>query len=103
MVEKLGRTNNDLFPTFPFLHAMQRNSTLFLPSQQRLHKLGFLQKLGCQKPFWDQARLSSLINKQVVVKDAFYIRLHKSTNIHPQKRGWKTQYSQIQGSAVKSN
>ena len=25
----------------------------------------FLQKLGCQKPCWDQARLSSLINKQV--------------------------------------
>ena len=26
----------------------------------------FLQELGCQKPCWDQARLSSLVNKQVV-------------------------------------
>ena len=25
-----------------------------LPSQQGLHKLCFLQKLGCQKPCWDQ-------------------------------------------------
>ena len=25
--------------------------------KQRLHKLRFLQKLGCQKPCWDQARL----------------------------------------------
>ena len=27
------------------------------PKKQRLYKLRFLQKLGCQKPFWDQARL----------------------------------------------
>ena len=38
---------------------------LILPSQQRLHKLRFLQKPGCQKFCWDQARLSSLVNKQV--------------------------------------
>ena len=25
----------------------------------------FLQKPSCQKPYWDQARLSSLVNKQV--------------------------------------
>ena len=36
-----------------------------LPSQQRLHKLQFLQKQGCQKLYWDQARLPSLANKQV--------------------------------------
>ena len=34
-------------------------------SKQWLHKLEFLQKQGCQKPWWDQARLSSLVNKQV--------------------------------------
>ena len=45
---------------------MQRSLTLFPPSQQRLHKLQFLKKLGCQKPYWDQARLSSLVNKPVV-------------------------------------
>ena len=47
------------------MQAMQRNPTLVLPSEQRLHKLQFLQELGCQKPCWDQARLSSLVNKQV--------------------------------------
>ena len=38
------------------------------PHKKRLHKLRFLQKLGCQKPCWDQVRLSSLVNKQVVLK-----------------------------------
>ena len=47
------------------IEAMKRNSFLVLPSKQRLNKLHFLQKLGCQKPCWDQARLSSLVNKQV--------------------------------------
>ena len=47
------------------MQAMQRNPTVVLPSQQRLHELCFLQKMGCQKPCWDQARLSSLVNKQV--------------------------------------
>ena len=46
------------------MQGMQRNPTLVLPSQQMFHKLGFVQKLGCQKPCWDQARLSSLLNKQ---------------------------------------
>ena len=40
--------------------------TIVLPSQQMLHKLRFLQQLGCQKPCWDQATLSSLVNKQVL-------------------------------------
>ena len=31
-----------------------------------LHKSNFLQKLSCQKPYWDHARLSSLVNKQAV-------------------------------------
>ena len=52
--------------TFPFLHASNSETLhLLLPSQQRFHKLCFLQKLCCQKPCWDQARLSSLVNKQV--------------------------------------
>ena len=52
--------------TFHFLHAINSNKPhLLLPSQQRLHELHFMQKLGCQKPCWDQARLSSLVNKQV--------------------------------------
>ena len=41
-----------------------RNHNISL-SKQRLHKLCFLHKLGCQKPCWDQTRLSSLVNKQV--------------------------------------
>ena len=44
---------------------MQRSPTIVSPSQQRLHKSQFLQKLSCQKPCWDQARLSGLVNKQV--------------------------------------
>ena len=43
--------------------AMKRRTTLLPQSKERLHKLRFLQKLGCQKPCWDQARLSSLVNK----------------------------------------
>ena len=54
------------FPIFFFsMPALQRNTTSVLPLQQRLHKLRFLQKMGCQKPCWDQARLSSLVNKPV--------------------------------------
>ena len=46
--------------TFHFLkQTMHKTTTLFPPSKQRLHKLCFLQKLGCQKPCGDQARLSS--------------------------------------------
>ena len=53
---------------FFYIEAMKRNSILVLPSKQRLHKLCFLQKLGCQKPCWDQTRLSSLVNKQVAFR-----------------------------------
>ena len=66
-VEKLGRMKNGYVSTFLCLHANNAEKPhLLLPSQQRLYKLCFLQKLGCQKPCWDQARLSSLVNKQVV-------------------------------------
>ena len=65
-VEKIGRMKNGHVSTFPCLHANNAERPhLLLPSQQRLHKVRFLQKLGCQKPCWDQARLSSLVNKQV--------------------------------------
>ena len=52
------------------MQAMHTTPTIFVPSQQRLHKLRFLQKLGCQKPCWDQAKLSSRVDKQVVTLDA---------------------------------
>ena len=35
--------------------------------------LQFLQKVGCQKPCWDQARLSSLVNKQVANMSAMVL------------------------------
>ena len=35
------------------------------PLKQRLHKSQILPTLSFQKPYWDQARLSSLVNKQV--------------------------------------
>ena len=47
------------------MRAMQVSPTLVPQSQQRLHNLQFLQKVGVQKLCWDQARLSSLVNKQV--------------------------------------
>ena len=52
--------------TFPFLHASNfEKFHLLLPSQQMFHKLCSLKKPGCQKPCWDQPRLSSMVNKQV--------------------------------------
>ena len=45
--------------------AMKRNSISVLPSKQRLHKLCFLQKLGCQNPAGTRLDSSSLVNKQV--------------------------------------
>ena len=65
-VEKLGRMKIVLVSTNPFsIQAMQRNPTLVSPSQQRLYKLHFLQKLGYQKTCWDQDRLPSLVNEQI--------------------------------------
>ena len=64
---KLGMMNNGLVSLFAFLHdsnAEKPHQTS--QSQQRLHKLCFLQKLGFQKPCCNQAGLSSLVNKQVV-------------------------------------
>ena len=55
----------DLSLLFISPHKQCRETPPVLSSQQRLHKLRFLQKLGCQKSCWDQARLSSLVNKQV--------------------------------------
>ena len=65
-VEKLGRMKNGLFYTCSFFHKSNaEKSHLSFPTQQRLHKLRFLKKLGCQKPCWDMATLSNLVNKQV--------------------------------------
>ena len=51
--------------TLLFLHSNNSEKPkLLLPAQQKVPKLRFLQKLACQKPCWDQARLSSLVNKQ---------------------------------------
>ena len=43
----------------------QREEPPYIPNKKKLHKSHFLQKLSSQKPYWDQARLSSLVNKQV--------------------------------------
>ena len=60
-----------LLYTSPFIQkTKQRSPTLVPQSQQRFHKLQFLQNLSCQKFCWDQARLSSLVNKQVVLLEA---------------------------------
>ena len=61
---------------------MKINTTLFPPSQQRLHKLCFMQKLGCQKPCWEQARLSSLVNKQVSILASFNLSISRADYMH---------------------
>ena len=66
-VRRLGRMKNRHIYTFPSLHASNSEKPhLLLPSQQRLQKIRFLQKLGCPKPCWEQARLSSLVKKKQV-------------------------------------
>ena len=52
--------------------AMKRNITLLPQSKQRLCKSQFLQKPSCPKPYRDQARLSSLVNKQVGCKTVLF-------------------------------
>ena len=57
---------SNLFYRFPFLQESNEGSTtLCCPLKQSLHKSQFLEKLSCQKPYLDQARLSSLVNKEV--------------------------------------
>ena len=63
-MEKRESGDKSIFHPFSFLllclssrKAVNRSTTRFPQSKQRLHKLRFLQKLGCQKPCWDQARL----------------------------------------------
>ena len=44
--------------------ARQHSPTLVPHHNKGFINLQFLQELSCQKPCWDQARLSSLVNKQ---------------------------------------
>ena len=46
------------------IQAMQRSPTLMSPPQKGFLNPWFLQNMGCQKPCWDQATVSSLVNKQ---------------------------------------
>ena len=57
-IRKLKGLQMDMSSLFFFsIEAMKGNFILVLNSKQRLHKFRFLQKLGRQKPCWDQARL----------------------------------------------
>ena len=63
-MEKRKSGDKSIFHPFTFLvlplssrKAVKSSTTKLPPSKQRLHKLCFLQKLGCQNPCWDQARL----------------------------------------------
>ena len=64
-----GKVNTSLFFSLLSLskHSLsskkinkERNTTIYPPSKQRLHKVCFLQNQGCQKP------CCSLVNKEVV-------------------------------------
>ena len=71
------------------MKAMPSSPILVPPSQQRLHKSQFLHKVSYQKPCWDQARLSSLVKKQVADQpnqfSALFRSLSKCTSsvLHP--------------------
>ena len=63
-MEKKKSGDESIFHPFSFMilplsfrEALHRSTTQFPQSKQRVPKLRFLQKLGCQKPFWDRARL----------------------------------------------
>ena len=66
-VEILNPSFFQAYQHLPFPPTKQcRVQPYFPPSKQRLHKSQLLQKLSCQKPYWDQARLSSLVKKTQV-------------------------------------
>jgi hypothetical protein len=74
-LEERGRTKKlkgwsmDSSQRFFFsIKAMQIIFTLDVASKQRLHKLRFLKKVGCQKPCWDQAILSLTSWKNYAIK-----------------------------------
>ena len=55
------------FPIHPFKQCREAPSKFPYPKKGLINPR-FLQKLDCHKPCWDQARLSSLVNKQVDTK-----------------------------------
>ena len=63
---KSGDLSNLYHSKLPSKKAMKQITMLFPQSKQSPYKSQFLQELSCQKPYWDQARLCSLVNKQVV-------------------------------------
>ena len=79
-IEIIPSSSLQAFLHIPFLprKAMKITATLFPQSQQRLNKSQFVQKLSCQKPYRDQARLSSLVNTQVDQASAENNRLSTS-------------------------
>ena len=75
------QSSNTLFTFCSLLNILNNGTgsedegdTLRTSTQQRLHKLKFLQKLSHQKPCWDHARLSSLVNKQFAERADLYRR-----------------------------
>ena len=67
-VGKPGRMMDGLVYTFPFLHTNNAEKFHLTPYYNKsLINYSFCKKLGFQKSCWDQARLSSLVNKQVGV------------------------------------
>ena len=47
------------------IQARQNNPTKLPHHNKHFVNLQFLQELSCQKPCWDQAKLSNLVNIQV--------------------------------------
>ena len=73
LVKRKDRVQASLFFIFPSFSrhslssrkAMEEGLSLFPNQNKGCINSQFLQKLGCLKPYWNQARLSSLVSKQV--------------------------------------
>ena len=54
--QSISHPSSFLIPPLSSRKAVKEAPALFT-QKPRVHKLHFMQKLGCQKPCWDQARL----------------------------------------------
>ena len=78
-------SSSNLLYTFPFLQEINEGKHDPDSHHQNkvFHKSQFLQKLSCPKLYWDQARLSSLVNKQVAYSSNSSLGLEDPMSLRP--------------------
>ena len=68
---KIHFNTSKLFYTYPFLQeSTRKRSPTLVPHHNKGFINQFLKGLGCHKLCWDQARLSSLVSKQVACQNS---------------------------------